>query len=101
MAAAELVERPGQGCPDMPHVPPTHLTRVCQQNRQAFPSPLWIDPKQLNANSSSISIYGDPSTSEDIDGLRESIRQQGILVPLVLTPAHQHGGWEILSGHRR
>jgi ParB-like chromosome segregation protein Spo0J len=48
-----------------------------------------------------MSIYGDPNASEDITGLRESIHEHGILVPLVLTPCRQRGVWEILSGHRR
>jgi hypothetical protein len=33
------------------------------------------------------------------DGLLESIREQGILVPLVVVPDHRR--WQVVSGHRR
>jgi hypothetical protein len=66
------------------------------------PSP-WrsLDPAILSANALSISIYGDGEPDEDLDALKESISEQGILVPLVVTPLPGLGRWEILSGHRR
>ncbi|WP_422924177.1 DNA methyltransferase [Singulisphaera sp. PoT] len=51
----------------------------------------------MKANSFSISIYGDPSL--ETGGLLESVREHGILVPLVVTPSS--GSWEVISGHRR
>ena len=45
----------------------------------------------------SLSLYGDPAA--EVDDLIESIRHQGILVPLVIAPAPD--GWEVISGHRR
>jgi ParB family transcriptional regulator, chromosome partitioning protein len=59
----------------------------------------WLEPKCLIASPLSLSIYGDPSTN--LDGLKESIREQGILVPLVVASGDVRGTWEILSGHRR
>ena len=58
-----------------------------------------INPKTLRANDLSRSIYGDPS--DETEDLKESIREHGILVPLVVAPGLQSGQWEILSGHRR
>jgi len=52
---------------------------------------------QIKSNNFSISVYGDPDA--ETDGLIESIRARGILVPLVVTPAD--GVWEVISGHRR
>ncbi len=51
----------------------------------------------LKANSFSISIYGDPDL--EVDDLVESVREHGVLVPLVVVSTK--GGWEVLSGHRR
>ncbi len=45
----------------------------------------------------SLAVYGDPA--EEIADLLESVRTQGILVPLVVTP--EGPGWELISGHRR
>src|SRR5271166_3568559 len=59
----------------------------------------WLEPKCLIASPLSLSIYGDPTL--DLDSLKESIREQGILVPLVVTVGAERGTWEILSGHRR
>lgn len=49
------------------------------------------------ANPFSISVYGDPEA--ETEGLLESIRERGILVPLVVVREHQK--WELISGHRR
>ena len=37
---------------------------------------------------------------EDMDALVESIKQSGVLTPVIAIP-HKGGGYEILSGHRR
>ena len=58
-----------------------------------------IAPDRLVPNPFSVSIYGDPAAS--IDDLIESVRDNGILVPLVVTPARRNGFWEVISGHRR
>ena len=47
----------------------------------------------------SIGLYGDPDLEVAADGLLDSIRQRGILVPLVAAP--DGDGFELLSGHRR
>ncbi len=59
----------------------------------------WLGPNCLIANPLSLSVYGDPSA--DLEGLQESIREQGILVPLVVAEGARAGTWDILSGHRR
>ena len=38
---------------------------------------------------------------KDIDVLKESIKKQGLLQPIVVCPAKDSGKWEILSGQRR
>lgn len=48
----------------------------------------------------STAIYGDPDAEIECDGLLDSIRQSGILVPLVLTPDGPDA-FELISGHRR
>ena len=58
--------------------------------------PISIDLLSLNPFSQS--IYGD--TDAELDGLIGSIRREGILVPLVVTPAGSED-WEVVSGHRR
>ncbi len=57
--------------------------------------------QKLNPNDFSLSIYGDPAA--EIDDLLESMRDHGILVPLVVTPepGSEPGTWEVISGHRR
>lgn len=57
----------------------------------------WLDPAKLQPNPFSLAIYGRPET--EIDDLVESIRSQGVLVPLVVSPTPT--GWEVVSGHRR
>jgi hypothetical protein len=58
-----------------------------------------LDPKHLKTSHFSLSIYGDPA--RDVDDLKESIRAHGVLVPLVVAPGANRGGWEVISGHRR
>ncbi len=61
---------------------------------------LAITVEGLRPNSFSLSIYGDPSA--EIDDLLPSVRDHGILVPLVVaSPGPTAGTWEVLSGHRR
>lgn len=49
----------------------------------------------------SLDLYGDPERENATDGLLDSIRERGILVPLVVAEAEDGLGWEVLSGHRR
>ena len=58
-----------------------------------------LPPSRLKSNHFSLSIYGDPTT--EIDDLLPSIRDHGILVPLVVAPGPERGTWEVISGHRR
>ena len=60
----------------------------------ARPLPCW----SLRPSPFSVAVYGDPSA--EADGLLDSVRERGVLVPLVVARAGK-GGWEILSGHRR
>ncbi len=59
----------------------------------------WLDPQVLTASPLSLSVYGDPS--QQLEDLIGSIREHGILVPLVVAAGPEQGTWEILSGHRR
>jgi hypothetical protein len=52
----------------------------------------------LHPNHFSLSIYGNPN--DETDGLLESIRERGILVPLIVVRIGRRG-YEVLSGHRR
>jgi ParB/RepB/Spo0J family partition protein len=52
---------------------------------------------RLRPNSFSISLYG--KSEEEISDLLESVREHGVLVPLVVSPIRE--GFEVLSGHRR
>ncbi|WP_435011369.1 DNA methyltransferase [Tundrisphaera lichenicola] len=56
-----------------------------------------IDLRDLEANRFSLSIYGNPDA--EIGGLLESVRDHGVLVPLVIVSSGT--GWEVISGHRR
>ena len=58
-----------------------------------------LSPKLLKPNPLSLAIYGDPGLG--IGQLAESIRQHGILVPLVVLRGLGAPSWTILSGHRR
>ncbi len=61
---------------------------------------LGIAPGRLRPHPLSLSIYGDPTA--EIDDLLPSVREHGILVPLVVaSPGLAAGTWEVLSGHRR
>jgi ParB-like chromosome segregation protein Spo0J len=78
--------------------PASAFDQLCEQRAQT-PDRFLVDPRRLRANPLSTSLYGDPSA--DIDDLRISIQEQGILVPIVLTPSSDTDSWVILSGHRR
>jgi hypothetical protein len=49
----------------------------------------WLGPECLIPSPLSLSVYGDPSA--DLESLKESIREQGILVPLVVAAAQTKG----------
>lgn len=53
----------------------------------------------LKPSSFSISVYGDPESETDADGLLQSILAHGILVPLVVVASG--AAYEVVSGHRR
>src|SRR5271157_3149211 len=55
----------------------------------------WLGPECLIASPLSLSVYGDPSA--DLESLKESIREQGILVPLVVAAGAEQGTCEIPS----
>ena len=78
-AATPAMPRPQprapQGCPPCP--PPQIADRIGKPN----PNPP-LDPSRLDPNPFSLSLYGDPSA--EIDDLLPSIREHGILVPLVV-----------------
>ena len=63
----------------------------------ARPAIRAIPVAKLRPNPFSLATYGDPAA--EVDDLIDGIRQQGILVPLVVVRAG--AGWEVLSGHRR
>jgi ParB family transcriptional regulator, chromosome partitioning protein len=60
---------------------------------------ITLPPSRLKPNHFSLSIYGDPTA--EIDDLLPSVRDQGILVALVVAPGPEQGTWEVISGHRR
>ncbi|HEX8199052.1 MAG TPA: ParB/RepB/Spo0J family partition protein, partial [Isosphaeraceae bacterium] len=64
----------------------------------AAPSSLRCIPTaELRPSAFSLSVYGDPEV--ETDGLLDSVRAQGVLVPLVVV--REAAAWEVLSGHRR
>ncbi|MDR3633194.1 MAG: DNA methyltransferase [Isosphaeraceae bacterium] len=69
----------------MPSTPPDLHTSRSLPTAALYPSPF------------SLSLYGDPES--EASDLIESVRAQGVLVPLVVTPHAE--GWEVISGHRR
>jgi ParB family chromosome partitioning protein len=56
-----------------------------------------IPTQELSPCSFSLSVYGDPEV--ETDGLLDSIRAQGVLVPLVVV--RETSAWIVISGHRR
>ena len=58
-----------------------------------------IATKTIRPNPFNTAIYGD--TNQEIADLIDGVRDQGILVPLVVHQAPTGTGWELLSGHRR
>ncbi|MHC5543660.1 ParB N-terminal domain-containing protein, partial [Singulisphaera rosea] len=61
------------------------------------PAVLPFLASDLASSPFSIAVYGDPDA--ETDGLLESVRDHGILVPLVVVASES--GWEVISGHRR
>ena len=69
-------------------------------NPRLAPETVVIGPERLKPNPFSLSLYGDPSA--EIDDLMPSVREHGVLVPLVVAaPGPEPGTWEVVSGHRR
>ena len=59
----------------------------------------FLDIRLIDRNHFSISVYGEPNLQTD--GLLDSIREHGVLDPLVVAPSLGRGRWEVVSGHRR
>lgn len=74
----------------------THVTSA-RSNAAAAVRMLPLD--RLIPSPISLGLYGPPAA--ETDGLLASIREQGILEPLLVTRAELGDAWEILSGHRR
>ena len=83
-------DRCGQGCPG--HACDVQLARSPR-------TCVAIAPTQLRPSRFSRSIYGDPT--DLTDDLLQSIRDHGILVPLVIAGEPEAETWEVISGHRR
>jgi ParB-like chromosome segregation protein Spo0J len=66
---------------------------------QRVPRTIAISPSLLKPNQFSLSIYGDHAA--EIDDLLPSVRDHGILVPLVVARGSEAVTWEVISGHRR
>jgi ParB family transcriptional regulator, chromosome partitioning protein len=58
-----------------------------------------LAPARLRPSGFSQVIYGEPTA--EVDGLLESIRDNGILVPLVVSREPEFDTWQVVSGHRR
>ncbi len=76
----------------------SHGTNLAGPDQES-PRVTWLCTDQLQPSAFSISIYGEPS--ENLEQLTASVREHGILVPLVVSKGARDGVWEILSGHRR
>lgn len=59
----------------------------------------FLDIRLIDKNHFSLSIYGEPNLQGD--GLLDSIREHGVLDPLIVAPSLGRGRWEVVSGHRR
>ena len=73
------------------------MPRTMIASMNAPGSTQWTSTSEISPSPFSISIYGEPEG--EIHDLVESIREHGILVPIVIAPVKE--GWEIVSGHRR
>src|SRR5262249_41006756 len=79
---------------------PPAMPAIANHRHWLAPETIGIDPEQLRPNPFSLSLYGDPSA--EIDDLMPSVREHGILVPLVVAaPGPEPETWEVISGHRR
>lgn len=58
-----------------------------------------LDVRSLDQNLFNLEVYGDPASQ--VDDLIGSVREHGILEPLVVAPGLARGRWEVVSGHRR
>jgi hypothetical protein len=76
------------------------MPAIVHSRHRLAPETTGIDPVRLRPNPFSLSLYGDPSA--EIDDLISSVREHGILVPLVVAaPGPEPETWEVVSGHRR
>ena len=60
---------------------------------------LAISPTKLRPSRFSRTIYGESTAL--LDDLLPSVRDHGVLVPLVVATESEPGTWEVISGHRR
>jgi hypothetical protein len=76
------------------------MPATANPRQRLAPETIGIDPERLRPNPFSVSLYGDPAA--EVDDLIASVREHGILVPLVVAaPGPEPGTWEVVSGHRR
>jgi ParB family transcriptional regulator, chromosome partitioning protein len=68
-------------------------------DRDAHSPVVAMDPTRLRPSSFSQSIYGEPAA--EMNDLLQSVRDHGILVPLVIARGTDAGTWQVISGHRR
>ncbi|WP_240907433.1 DNA methyltransferase [Paludisphaera rhizosphaerae] len=83
---------------------PSPARRASRPSLPASPIPgappfALMDVRSLDWNLFSVEVYGEPSGQ--IADLLESIREHGVLEPLVVAPGLAKGRWEVVSGHRR
>jgi ParB-like chromosome segregation protein Spo0J len=64
-----------------------------------IPKKTGIPVSRLELSPFSLDIYGDPAS--EINDLLASVREYGILVPLVVAAGVKPKTWEVLSGNRR
>jgi ParB family chromosome partitioning protein len=74
---------------------PRTMSPFATQSPRTAVRPIALEA--IRSNPFSLSLYGDPSG--EIDDLIASVREHGILVPLVVVA--EAGAYEVLSGHRR
>ena len=79
-------------------MPPT-VTAIPTATGSSPPDIRPIDVAKIRPSPFSLAIYGDPAT--EVDDLIDSIRSQGVLVPLVVVADAASGTFELVSGHRR
>jgi ParB-like chromosome segregation protein Spo0J len=70
-------------------------TSIASRERTTAARPIAAD--RIDPNPFSLTVYGE--SSAETESLIDSIRDEGILVPLVVAPEGDR--WQVISGHRR